>query len=153
MQTILFGGIGLLVILLIFKFSKKGNSKNKNSKRAEESNLNEFYKTKTDTFKAAQKAGFVSKEIRIKSNNSNLVVPNIGPYDGLIGWAAYIIATGEDSSTSHIQRLMLINSDRAYNITRSLIELGVLKENGTKQHTVMIRDLKRLKELLDKQSK
>jgi hypothetical protein len=145
----LFGGIGILVIFLLFKFSKKGNSNGTQAKGSDENNLNDYFKKKIDLFKAAQKAGLVSKEIRIKSNNVHLEVPNVGPYDGLIGWAAYIIATGEDSSTSHIQRMMTINYERAHNIISSLMEIGMLKQNGTKQNTVLIRDLNRLKEILD----
>ena len=149
MQIMLFGGIGILVIFLLFKFSKKGNSNGTQAKGSDENNLNDYFKKKIDLFKAAQKAGLVSKEIRIKSNNVHLEVPNVGPYDGLIGWAAYIIATGEDSSTSHIQRMMTINYERAHNIISSLMEIGMLKQNGTKQNTVLIRDLNRLKEILD----
>ena len=149
MQTMLYGGIGLLVIFLLFKFAKKGNSNETQTKGSDENSLNDYYKKKIDLFKGAQKAGLVSKDIRIKSNNVKLVVPKVGPYDGLIGWAAYIIATGEDSSTSHIQRMMTINYERAHNIISSLMEIGMLKENGTKQNTVLIRDLNRLKEILD----
>lgn len=149
MNTIIVGGISIYVLFLLYKFSKKRNSSASKSKESENINLNDHFKGKIEIFKAAQKAGLVSKEIRVKSNNVNLVVPNVGPYDGLIGWAAYIIATGDDSSTSHVQRLMTINYDRAHNITRSLMKIGMLKENGTKQHTVLIRDLNRLKEILD----
>jgi len=53
------------------------------------------------------------------------------------------------SSISHVQRLMTVNYDCAYNITRSLMEIGMLKENSTNQHTFLIRDLNRLKEILN----
>jgi hypothetical protein len=149
MKTIIIGGLCIYVLILLFKFSKKRNKNASKTKESDDINLNDHFKRKIEIFKAAQKAGLVSKETKVKSNNVHLVVPNVGPYDGLIGWAAYIIATGNDSSTSHVQRLMTVNYDRAYNIIRSLMEIGMLKENGTKQHTVLIRDLNRLKEILD----
>ena len=150
MNFLLYGLIGFVVILFLVKLTKKSNGGNVQTTKVDENNLNDYYKKKMDLFKEAQQAGLVSKEIRIKSNNTDLKVPNIGPYDGLIGWAAYIIATGEDSSTSHVQRLMSINTDRAYSCTQVLISIGMLKATGTKQHTVLIRDLNKIKEILNK---
>lgn len=102
MYTIIIGGLSIYVIFLLFKFSKKRNLNASNSNESDNINLNDHFKGKIEIFKAAQKAGLVSKEIRVKSNNVHLVVPNVGPYDGLIGWAAYLIATGDDSSTSDV---------------------------------------------------
>jgi hypothetical protein len=149
MNAIIYILFGIVIILIFLQLTKKSNGSKTKKNNVDENNLNDYYQGKTDSFKAAQKAGLVSKEIRIKSNNSDLKVPNIGPYDGLIGWAAYIIATGEDSSTSHVQRMMSVNADRAYSCTQALISIGMLKENGTKQHTVLIRDLNKIKEILN----
>jgi hypothetical protein len=149
MDFLLYGLIGFVVILVLVNILKKSKGGDIKTTRIDKNNLNDYYKNKFDLFKEAQQAGLISKEIRIKTNNTDLKVPNLGPYDGLIGWAAFIIAIGEDSSTSHVQRMMSINTDRAYSCIYALISIGIIKENGTKQHTVLIRDIKKIKEIIN----
>ena len=139
----------------IYYFGKKRYNKWKESTPEFKQKQNEeFIQTQIDqtrkSYLAAQKAGLVIEGLNISDSNSKLEVPNIGPYDGLVGWAAYVVATKSTSTTiSEIQRTLKLNYERACNLSDALMELGITKSNGTKQHTVMIADLNRIKALLD----
>jgi hypothetical protein len=140
--------LGCVVIFILYKLFNKSKGESSKMKKSDEGNLDDYYKRKIEIFKSAQKVGLVAKEIRIKSNNSSLIVPKIGSYDGLVGWAAYIFITSEDKSTSHVQRMMSVNYERAYACTEALLSLGIIKETGTKQYSVLISDLNKIKEIL-----
>ena len=103
-----------------------------------------------ETFYPAQKKGFLPKLASYDSSGQHTGISDIDPYDGLIGWAAYIFATWGDNTTSHIQRQLKINYERACSIIDELIELGIIKKTGQKTHKVIIYDLDRIKEILYK---
>jgi DNA segregation ATPase FtsK/SpoIIIE-like protein len=114
----------------------------------------DFYKEKQEeafeTFIPAQKKGFLPKLANYDGFGQHTGIIDIDSYDGLIGWAAYIFATGGDNSTSHIQRKLKINYERAFSICDELVELGIIKRTSQKEHKVMIYDLDRIKEILYK---
>lgn len=102
------------------------------------------------SYDRAVEAGLIEAGLEIGRFNSQLEVVNIGPYDGLVGWAAYVVATVPTESTiSEIQRAMNLGYERACNLSDALMELGITKRNGSKAHDVLIWDLKKIKEIID----
>ena len=138
-----------------YYFYKKWNKKRieaspEYQKKQNEQFIQDQFDKVIKSYQNAVEAGLIQSGLKIGQFNSNLDVPNIGSYDGLIGWAAYIVATiPTQTTTSEIQRSLKINYERASGLSDALIELGITKRNGSKAHDVLIWDLKKIKEILD----
>jgi hypothetical protein len=152
MKTIIAYGI---IAYAAYYFYKKWNKKRKEAspefKKEQEDNWRQSRILSAEkSYNGAQQAGLIQAGLKIDWLNSQLEVPNIGPYDGLVGWAAYVVATVPTESTiSEIQRTMNLSYERACNLSDALMELGITKRNGSKAHVVMIWDLEKIKEMLD----
>ena len=152
MKTIIaYAIIGYVAYYYFKKWNKKRIESSPEFKKEKEI---EWRQTKIDkakkSYNRAQQAGLIQAGLEIGQSNSNLDVPNIGPYDGLVGWAAYVVATvPTESIVSELQRAMNLSYERACNLSDALMELGITKRNGSKAHDVLIWDLKKIKEILD----
>lgn len=152
MKTIIAYGI---IAYAVYYFYKKWNKKRiEASPEYQEKQNEQFIQDQQEkvkkSYQSAQEAGLIQAGLNVGQSNTQLEVPNIGPYDGLVGWAAYVVVKVPTQTTiSEIQRSMKLSYERACNLSDALMELGITSRNGTKQHLVLINDLSKIKEMLD----
>jgi len=146
-------GSGILLFLsLIFLFAiigkfKKQKEKNSNnpSNEKSDSNVEKTSINRPNYFQLAKKMQLLPYGAKSVSNGEIWPnIPKIGKYDGLIGMFLLVIHYEKKANTSHCQRIIKIQYERAYDIMQQLVELGFISQTGTKDYRINFSDFNKV---------
>jgi hypothetical protein len=146
-------GSGILLFLsLIFLFAiigtfKKQTKKNSNDPSNEKSdrNVEKTSINRPNYFQLAKKMQLLPQDAKSVSNGEIWPnIPKIGKYDGLIGIFLLVIHHEKKANTSHCQRIIKIQAERAYEIMQQLVELGFISQTGTKDYRINFSDFNKV---------
>ena len=146
------GSVILLVLSLIFLFAiigtiKKNKEKNikKPANKKSDSSIEKTSINRPNYFQLAKKMQLLPEDAKSVSNGEIWPnIPKIGKYDGLIGMFLLVIHHEKKANTSHCQRIIKIQSERAYDIMQQLVELGFISQTGTKDYRINFTDFNKV---------
>ena len=151
-------GSGILLFLsLIFLFAvigtfkkQKEKSINKPLNKKSDSSAETTSINKPNYFQLAKKMQLLPKDAKSMSNGEIWPnIPKIGKYDGLIGIFLLVIHHEKKANTSHCQRIIKIQYERAYTIMQQLVELGFISQTGTKDYRINFTDFNKVLKKLE----